>query len=70
MYETESNVLILKDLFKMLDDDIAPVLYTYDSILFDLPKEKYNKLQSILHKVVPKEFPFKLKSGTNYKDLQ
>jgi hypothetical protein len=69
MYETETNVLVLEDLFKVLDKDIVPILYTYDSILFDLPKEKIPVLKELLYKVVPKEFPFKLKTGVNYKTL-
>lgn len=69
MYETEHNVLLLKALFSELDSDIIPVLYTYDSILFDLPQSKCNRLQELLNKHIPAQFPFKIKTGTNYKDL-
>lgn len=69
MYETETNVITLYNLFKVLDKDIVPILYTYDSILFDLPNEKIDLLKETLQKVIPKEFPYKLKTGTNYKTL-
>jgi hypothetical protein len=69
MYETETNVITLYNLFKVLDKDIVPILYTYDSILFDLPNEKIDLLKETLQKVIPKEFPYKLKTGTNYKIL-
>ena len=70
MYETERNVTMLSELFKTLDKDIIPILYTYDSILFDLPKDKRKLLQESLQKVIPSQFPFKIKIGNNYGDLQ
>ena len=70
MYETEQNVTMLDELFKTLDKDIVPILYTYDSILFDLPKDKCELLQESLNKVIPSHFPFKIKTGSNYKCLQ
>ncbi len=69
MYETEMNVLMLNDLFDKLDSDIVPILYTYDSILFDLPIHKIDSLKSSLQQAIPKEFPYKLKTGANYKIL-
>ena len=70
MYETEHNVMLLSKLFEQLDDDILPVLYTYDSILFDLPKHKYDKLVEALQTNIPTAFPYKLKMGINYGSLQ
>lgn len=70
MYETENNVILLNSLFQELDKDIIPILYTYDSILFDLPQNKCNRLQELLVKHIPAQFPFKVKTGINYKDLQ
>jgi hypothetical protein len=69
MYETEHNVLLLNNLFHKLDEEIVPILYTYDSILFDLPQNKCNRLQELLLEVIPLQFPFKVKTGINYKDL-
>lgn len=70
MYETENNVILLHSLFKILDPRIVPVLYTYDSILFDTPEELCESLQKALHEVIPTLFPFKVKVGKNYKDLR
>ena len=70
MYETEHNVMLLKDLFNALEEDILPVLYTYDSILFDLPKSKLKSLQDALDKTIPTNFPYKIKTGTNYNCLR
>jgi hypothetical protein len=70
MYETEHNVMLLTNIFRELDSDIVPILYTYDSILFDLPTEKQEKLKTLLEKIIPVTFPFKIKTGNNYKDLR
>lgn len=70
MYETEHNVLLLSELFKKLDSSIVPILYTYDSVLFDLPTEKQESLKAMLKEVIPPTFPLKIKTGTNYKDLR
>lgn len=69
MYETEHNVILLSKLFDQLDNDILPVLYTYDSLLFDVPKEKLKLLQHTLESNIPNAFPYKIKIGTNYKSL-
>lgn len=69
MYETEHNVLLLGKLFSQLDSQILPVLYTYDSILFDLPQNKQHILEQALKENIPNKFPYKLKSGTNYGNL-
>lgn len=70
MYETEHNVVLLTNLFKFLDKDIQPILYTYDSILFDLPENKIQTLQKALDEAIPSNFPYKLKTGPNYSCLQ
>ena len=69
MYETEHNVLLLGKLFEQLDQQILPILYTYDSILFDLPSEKVQLLQTTLKENIPNTFPYKLKSGKDYGNL-
>lgn len=73
MYETESNVLILNNLHRKLNNSqIKPILYTYDSILFDVPAGQENHL---IHKVLPEcidltKFPVKIKQGKTYKNLK
>jgi hypothetical protein len=69
MYETEHNVLLLGKLFEQLDDEILPVLYTYDSLLFDLPQQKCEMLKQALQHTISSKFPYKLKSGHNYASL-
>ena len=72
MYETECNVIILKSIHKLLQDKLTkPVLYTYDSILFDTLD---CELQYLLDTVIPQsidliKFPIKIKKGDNYKSL-
>lgn len=72
MYETETNVLILNKMHKLLENsDVKPVLYTYDSILFDTPADQ---IPWLLEKVIPQaidleKFPIKIKHGTTYKNL-
>ncbi len=69
LHETEQNVVFLYALFKELDEMIKPILYTYDSVLFDLPQEKLEDLENLLKKIIPTDFPYRLKKGPNYKDL-
>ena len=69
LHETEQNVLFLNELFKVLDEDIKPTLYTYDSVLFDLPKDKEKLLREAFEKVIPSRFPYRIKTGTDYKSL-
>lgn len=72
MYETETNTLILKSLHEHLSHTkILPVLYTYDSVLFDTHKEE---LDQLITKIIPqcvdlKKFPIKIKYGSTYKNL-
>lgn len=70
LHETEQNVTLLNELFKILDEDIKPILYTYDSVLFDLPKDKEQSLREAFTKVIPTKFPYRIKTGTNYKGLE
>ena len=70
LHETEQNVIFLNSLFEKLDEDIKPILYTYDSVLFDLPKDKVEELETILANTIPTRFPYRTKTGTDYKSLQ
>jgi hypothetical protein len=73
MYETESNVIVLKNIHKhLIGKRTKPVLYTYDSILFDVPADEQDYLLNI---VIPKsidlvKFPIKIKQGKTYKNMQ
>lgn len=68
MYETEFNMMMLRDIFKQLSSKNLPVLYTYDSILFDT-QEPHKVIQAVLSVVDESKFPFKIKTGYNYKEL-
>ena len=73
MYETESNVIVLRNILERIKDmQCVPVLYTYDSILFDLPQSELDRL---VKEVIPQsidleKYPIKIKKGTTYKNLQ
>lgn len=73
MYETECNAMILKKVHKLLEDKITkPILYTYDSILFDTNEEE---LSYLIDTVIPKaidieKFPVKIKKGNTYGSLK
>jgi hypothetical protein len=72
MYETETNVMILNNIHNKLKNyKTKPVLYTYDSILFDVEQAE---LDSLIKEVIPQcidlqKFPIKIKKGTTYKNL-
>lgn len=72
MYETETNVLVLEMVHENLKDmQTKPILYTYDSILFDVPVDEFDKLvQDVLPQCINADrFPFKIKHGSTYKNL-
>lgn len=66
--ETSRNVLILKEVLRYLrDKKTAPVLYTYDAILFDYSKEDGKELLENLEKILSEDgkYPVKFKSSKN-----
>jgi len=69
LQETEQNVQLLSQVFAELHKDMLPVLYTYDSVLFDIPSNKKQVLLDVLHATIPSKFPFKVKVGDNYKHI-
>ena len=72
MYETETNVIVLKNILeKSKGMQCVPVLYTYDSILFDLPETEFAKLTTeiIPQSIDMQKYPVKMKRGTTYKNL-
>jgi len=74
MHETEKNALVLKTILEYLQAYLltsVPVLYTYDSILFDVHPDE---LDTIIGHLIPScidtnVFPIKLKKGLNYKNM-
>lgn len=68
MYETETNMIMLGKLHKAFGNmKTKPILYTYDSVLFDVPLEEVNQLNNILAEQLDLvRFPIKVKHGTNY----
>lgn len=69
LQETEQNVQLLSQIFAKLPTDILPILYTYDSVLFDVPCGKEQALYSVLQATIPSKFPFKIKTGDNYRHI-
>lgn len=69
LHETEQNVVMLNKLFKELPQTIKPILYTYDSILFDLPKSEIKTLTDLFAVHIPSKFPYRIKTGLNYNSL-
>ena len=67
--ETEQNVELLSQVFAELHEDMLPVLYTYDSVLFDIPANKKQLLLDLLRQTIPSKFPFKVKTGDNYSHI-
>ena len=74
MTETEYNTNILIKLNENISANklkTVPVMYTYDSVLFDVPNDEVDALVS---KVIPNsidlyKFPIKIKSGKDYANL-
>ena len=74
MLETELNANVLVNVFAYIKDNnlkSVPILYTYDSILFDIHR---SELDVITNTIIPlcvdlDKFPIKLKSGKTYKNL-
>jgi len=74
MYETEKNAAILKNILEYLQTYLlksVPILYTYDSILFDVHPDEFNTIvtQMLPSCIDTDAFPIKLKKGLNYKNM-
>jgi hypothetical protein len=71
-YETEMAVETLKKLLKhCVDRKTKPILYTYDSILFDVHKDDKIDIIKELKKIMESDkFPVKLYTGRNYAEMQ
>ena len=71
-YETEMAVNTLQSLLEYAKSKkTKPILYTYDSILFDAHKEdKISTLQDIKKIMEGDKFPVKVYVGKNYGDMK
>ena len=74
MTETEYNTNILIKLNKNISLSklqTLPVMYTYDSVLFDVPD---TEIEALVNKIIPAsidlyKFPIKINSGKDYANL-
>lgn len=71
-FETEMAVDVLGDLLGDLEGKkTQPILYTYDSILFDAHKEdKLDTIKRLKNIMERGKFPVKVYVGNNYKDMR
>lgn len=69
--ETERNILILEKLSNMIQSEKSlPILYTYDSILFDVhPEDGIDYINKIKQVMEADGFPVETEVGDNYKDM-
>jgi hypothetical protein len=68
-YETESNYIILKDIFKMLEGkESKMVLYIYDAFLFDISPSDGKEIMKEIKDIM--KIPTTLHIGKNYHDMQ
>lgn len=70
--ETERNVDYLDQfLIHFKETTILPILYVYDSILFDLRREDYDLCVDLINKVINTDkYPIKIKTGLTYNTLR
>lgn len=70
MIETERNLTILNDLIPLCEKyKVYPILYTYDSLLFDTEQE--NIPLEILDKLTEdNKYPVRIHSGKTYQDMK
>lgn len=67
--ETESNVLILKDVFKVMSNYQSKlILYTYDSFTFDFNIEDGKQFHTDIQKAM--KYPVKVQIGNTYNTLK
>lgn len=71
-YETERNCEIMKVVYQYLEDKTSvPVLYNYDSILFDLHKSDGRKIINDLTNIMEDGgFPVTVKIGNDFHDMK
>jgi DNA polymerase I-like protein with 3'-5' exonuclease and polymerase domains len=62
--ETEFNIEVLK---KLVENDTIPILYTYDSFLFELSDK--NQVEGIKAVLESYGFPVRMDVGNNYSEV-
>ena len=68
--ETERNIFILDKLSKInLNQKSLPILYTYDSILFDVDSNETNYIREVKQIMEKDGFPVELEIGKNYGNM-
>jgi len=68
--ETERNIFILDKLSKInLNQKSLPILYTYDSILFDVDSNETNYIREVKQIMEKDGFPVELEIGNNYGNM-
>jgi len=67
--ETERNIIILDKLSKLKTQHSLPILYTYDSILFDVHKDDVNYISEVKSIMEKDGFPVGVEVGDNYKEM-
>jgi hypothetical protein len=67
--ETERNIIILDKLSKLKPQHSLPILYTYDSILFDVHKDDINYISEVKSIMENDGFPVGVEVGDNYKEM-
>jgi len=67
--ETERNIIILDKLSKLKPQHSLPILYTYDSILFDVHKDDVNYISEVKSIMENDGFPVGVEVGDNYKEM-
>jgi hypothetical protein len=67
--ETERNIIILDKLSKLKTQHSLPILYTYDSILFDVHKDDVNYISEVKSIMEKDGFPVGVEVGDTYKEM-
>jgi len=68
--ETERNIIIIDKLSRLTDKKSKPVLYTYDSILFDIhPDDGIDYVKTVMSIMQIGGYPTDVEVGDNYKDM-
>ena len=68
--ETERNIIIIDKLSQLKESKSLPVLYTYDSLLFDVhPSDGVEYVKEIKSIMESGGYPTEVEVGDNYKDM-
>jgi len=67
--ETERNIIILDKLSKIKTNGSLPILYTYDSILFDVRSDDSTYISEVKSIMEKDGFPVGIEVGDNYKEM-